>query len=158
EPWTTFDCTTMQYFGRCRPFHLRHYPRGGRGSFGSALRALFVWLDHRRMQRVLRNVDGIIGVSAGILTLFPERLAPTSRRRVVYTLPPSGARPSLAEAARVRERLGISAGPLVLYAGKQSLGKGTHVFIDALEAIRAAVPGVHFAFAGKSEMALPPSS
>jgi len=110
------------------------------------------------MQRVLRNVDGIIGVSAGILTLFPERLAPTSRRRVVYTLPPSGARPSLAEAARVRERLGISAGPLVLYAGKQSLGKGTHVFIDALEAIRAAVPGVHFAFAGKSEMALPPSS
>ena len=158
EPWTTFDCTTAQYLRRCRPFHLRNYSQGRRQSFGATLRALMVWLDHRWMQRALRNVDGVIGVSAGILAIFPERLAPTSRRRVVYTLPPSGSRPDAAEAARVRERLGISPGPLVLYAGKQSLGKGTRVFLDALEAIRAAVPGVRFAFAGKSEIALPSSS
>src|SRR4029450_9567670 len=80
---------------------------------------------------------------------------PTSRRHVVYTLPPSEPRPDVAAAARVRERLGIGPGPLVLYAGKRSLGKGTRVLVDALGAIRAAVPGARFAFAGKGEMPLP---
>jgi len=94
-------------------------------------------------------------VSQGILSLFPERLVPASRRHVVYTLPPSGPRPDAAAAARVRERLGIGPGPLVLYAGKRSFGKGTHVLVDALGAIRAGVPGARFAFAGKGEMPLP---
>jgi glycosyltransferase involved in cell wall biosynthesis len=44
---------------------------------------------------------------------------------------------------------------LLLYAGKRSLGKGTPVLLDALDAIRGAVPGAHFAFAGKGELALP---
>jgi glycosyltransferase involved in cell wall biosynthesis len=43
----------------------------------------------------------------------------------------------------------------VLYVGKRSLGKGTPVFLQALDRIRAAVPGVRFAFAGKGETALP---
>jgi glycosyltransferase involved in cell wall biosynthesis len=157
EPWTTFDCTTAQYVDRCMPFYLRHYAPSHRGLRGMALRARlrWAWIHQQRMGRALQQVDGVIGVSHGILALFPERLAPAARRRVVYPLPPSGSRPDAAEAARVRESLGIGPGPLVLYAGKMSLGKGTRVLLDALGAIRAAVPGVRFAFAGKGEMTLP---
>ena len=43
----------------------------------------------------------------------------------------------------------------MLYAGKRSLGKGTPVLVAALEKIRAAVPGVRFAFAGKGDVAPP---
>jgi phosphatidylinositol alpha-mannosyltransferase len=44
----------------------------------------------------------------------------------------------------------------VLYAGKRSLGKGTAVLLDAIDGIRASVPGVRFAFAGKGDLPLPP--
>jgi glycosyltransferase involved in cell wall biosynthesis len=157
EPWTTFDCTTAQYVERCMPFYLRHYAPSYRGVRGVALRARlrWAWIAQRRLSQALQQVDGVIGVSAGILGIFPERLIPAARRRVVYPLPPSGPRPDAAEAARVRECVGIGPGPLVLYAGKLSLGKGTRVLVDALDAIRRAVPGVRVAFAGKGEMALP---
>ena len=73
----------------------------------------------------------------------------------MYSLPPSGTVPTDEEAARVRRELGIGDGPLVLYVGKRSLGKGTHVLVQALDRIRVAVPGVRFAFAGKGESELP---
>jgi glycosyltransferase involved in cell wall biosynthesis len=157
EPWTTFDCTTEQYVGRCVPFYLRHYEPEQRGLRRAIrrLRLRWAWRDQQGTGRALQKVDGVIGVSKGILSLFPERLVPASRRHVVYTLPPSGPRPDAAAAARVRERLQIGPGPLVLYAGKRSFGKGTRVLVDALDAIRAAVPGARFVFAGKGEMPLP---
>lgn len=160
EPWTTFDCDTAQFVGRCVPFYLDHYAPGHRGLRRTALRARLrvAWLDQGRLTRALRAVDGVIGVSAGILALFPERLVPVARRRVVYPLPPAGPPPAAAEVERVREHLGIPRGLLVLYAGKRSLGKGTPVLLEALDAIRAAVPGVRFAFAGKGEMSLPAAS
>ena len=162
EPWTTFDCTTAQYLRRCVPFYLRHYAPGEGPLRRVAHWARLVagWLDHGLLNAALRRVDGVIGVSAGILAPYPERLIPAARRRVVASLPPpevtaAGPLPDVAEGARIRERLKIPAGPLVLYAGKHSLGKGTAVLVRALDAIRAAVPGVRFAFAGKGEMALP---
>ena len=157
EPWTTFDCSTEQYVGRCVPFYLRQYEPEQQGLRRSLrhLRLRWAWRDHQGTGRALQQVDGVIGVSHGILSIFPERLVPASRRHVVYTLPPSGPRPDAAAAARVRERLGIGPGPLVLYAGKRSFGKGTRVLVDALGAIRAAVPGARFVFAGKGEMSLP---
>lgn len=160
EPWTTFDCTTAQYVERCMPFYLRHYAPSQSGLRGFARRARlrWAWIAQRRLGQALQQVDGVVGVSNGILAIFPERLIPKVRRRVVYPLPPSGPRPDAAEAARVRESLRIGPGPLVLYAGKLSLGKGTRVLVDALDAIRRAVPGVQVAFAGKGEMALPAAS
>jgi glycosyltransferase involved in cell wall biosynthesis len=162
EPWTTFDCTTAQYLRRCVPFYLRHYAPGENPLRRVAhwARLAIGWLDHGLLNAALRRVDGVIGVSAGILAPYPERLIPAARRRVVSSLPPAeltpaGPLPDVAEGARARERLLIPAGPLVLYAGKQSLGKGTAVLVEALPAIRAAVPGVRFAFAGKGEMVLP---
>jgi len=44
---------------------------------------------------------------------------------------------------------------IVLYAGKLSPGKGTPVLLAALPAIREAVRGARFVFAGKGELAVP---
>jgi len=157
ESWTTFDCTTSQYLGKCVPFFLRHYVPGTRGLRRLALRArlLMGWLDQQLRYRALRGVDGFIGVSAGVLAPFSERLVPASRRRVVYSHTPPGKPPDDSEAARTRAALGIGPGALVLYAGKRSLGKGTPVLLEALDAIRTAVPGVRFAFAGRGDLPLP---
>jgi glycosyltransferase involved in cell wall biosynthesis len=97
----------------------------------------------------------VICVSRGILEVFPERLVARERARAVYTLPP-GVTPSLpAEVAGIRSRLRIGDGPLVLYAGKLSLGKGTGVFLEATDLIRTKVPGVRFALAGKGNWPVP---
>ena len=157
EPWETFDCSTRQYLGKCVPFHLEHY----HGHAGPARRASLwlslrlAWVGHWAPRRTLGTMDGVVGVSRGFLEIFPARIVPTGRRHVVYPLPPSVAVPTAAEAARVRRDLGVGDGPLVLYAGKRSLGKGTPVFLEALDRIRMAVPGVRFAFAGKGETRLP---
>jgi glycosyltransferase involved in cell wall biosynthesis len=154
EPWTTFDCTQAQYLGKCVPYFLNEYAPGVRGLRRVALRARLRlgWRDHRRRLRALRDAAGVIGVSRGILTLLPETLAPAKRRRVVHGSAPSGPPPTDADAVRARTALRIPDGPLVLYAGKRSLGKGTPVLLEALDAIRAAVPGVRFAFAGKGTL------
>ncbi|HET7340755.1 MAG TPA: glycosyltransferase family 4 protein [Methylomirabilota bacterium] len=160
EPWATFDCTKRQYVDKCVPFFMEHYAAGPRGLRAVALRARLRlgWRDQSHRHRALREVDGVIGVSGGILSIFPQRLAPAGRRRVVHATAPTGPPPDDAAAASVRSALGVPSGPLVLYAGKRSLGKGTTVLLDALGSIRATVPGVRFAFAGKGELALPLAS
>jgi glycosyltransferase involved in cell wall biosynthesis len=157
EPWETFDCSAHRYTGTCVPFYLREYEKGSgagrRARLWLSLR--LAWLDHVARRHALSRVDGVIGVSRAILDLFPPRIVPRDRRYVVHSLPPAAPVPTPAAAERTRHALGIGAGPLVLYAGKRSLGKGTPVLLAALDAIRAAVPGVRFAFAGKGETTLP---
>jgi glycosyltransferase involved in cell wall biosynthesis len=157
EPWTTFDCSTAQYVGKCVPFFLRHYEpeRKALGRLALRGRLLLGWFDHQLRRQALRGVDGVVGVSAAVLAPLPERLIPPSRRRVAWSHIPRHEPPDDAEAARARADRGIGPGPLVLYAGKRSLGKGTPVLLEALDAIRAAVPGVRFAFAGKGDLQLP---
>jgi glycosyltransferase involved in cell wall biosynthesis len=153
------DCSAGRYFARCAPFFLAHYARGAgtlrrvRIWIGLAL----AWLDQGLRRVALARVDGVIGVSRGILSVYPERLVGGGRGTVVHTLPPAARLADEPEAQQVRQRLGIGPGPLVLYAGKLSLGKGTPVLLDALPAIRAAVPGVRFVLAGKGELDLEPA-
>jgi glycosyltransferase involved in cell wall biosynthesis len=49
----------------------------------------------------------------------------------------------------------VGAAPLVLYAGKLSIGKGTPVLLEALDRIAAAVPGARVVLAGKGDLAIP---
>jgi glycosyltransferase involved in cell wall biosynthesis len=158
EPWDRFDCSTAQYLGKCVPYHLAHYAPGlgvlGRARVRAA--AIAAWVDNRLRQRILRRVDGVIGVSRGILAVYPTRLLSGSRCRVIPNLPPQVAVPTEAQARLARERLGIgAAAPLVLYAGKLSLGKGTPVLLESLDRIARAVPGVRFVLAGKGAMPIP---
>ena len=156
EPWAVFDCSTSQYLTRCVPFYVKHY-LGGAGRLGrmrARLALLVSWLDQGLRRMALRRVAGVIGVSHGILSIYPETLV-AGRGQVVYTLPPRVSVPTAEEAERTRRRYGIGDGPLVLCAGKRSLGKGTPVLLEALDPIRAAVPGVRFVFAGKGDVPIP---
>lgn len=156
EPWDRFDCGTMQYLGKCLPYHLTHYA-AGLGALGRArirVAAVAAWADNRLRQQAMKRVALLIGVSQGILDVYPTRLL-GPRGRVVANLPPPVPVPSDAEARAARDRLGVEAAPLVLYAGKLSIGKGTPVLLEALDRIAAAVPGVRFALAGKGGMAIP---
>jgi len=157
EPWETFDCSFGQYTSKCARFNLEHYHQEA----GAARRAWLwlsvrlAWLGHLARRRALGGLDAIVGVSRGIMAVYPTRVVRADRRHVVHPLPPSAAVPSAEAAAHMRHELGIGDGPLVLYVGKRSLGKGTPVFLDALDRIRTAVPGVRFVFAGKGETRLP---
>ncbi len=157
ESWDRFDCSMGQYLGKCLPYHLTHYVAGlgvlGRARVRAA--AVAAWADNRLRQRILRRVDGVIGVSRGILAVHPTRLFSEARARVVPNLPPQVAVPSEAQARIARDRLGIGAARLVLYAGKLSRGKGTPVLLDSLDRIAVAVPGTRFVLAGKGSMPIP---
>jgi len=157
KDWKTFDCPVWsRYRGECVPFHLAHYRPGlnrwQRARVWAAAARAFV--DQKMLQFALRRVGGVIGVSQGALRSFAPRLLP-ARRTVVYNLPPTAREPSPSAAEHVRKRLGIGDGPLVLCAGKLSIGKGTGVFLDSLDGIRALVPGARFALAGKGDMRVP---
>jgi glycosyltransferase involved in cell wall biosynthesis len=156
EPWERFDCTAAQYLGKCLPYHLAHYGAalGPLGRLRVRLAALAAWGDNRLRQRALGRVTGVIGVSRGILGVYPTRLL-GPRPRVVPNLPPPVATPSEAQARAARERFGVGAAPLVLYAGKLSIGKGTPVLLEALDRIAAAVPGARVVLAGKGDLAIP---
>jgi glycosyltransferase involved in cell wall biosynthesis len=157
EPWETFDCSFRQYTRKCVPFHLEHYHQAAGRGRRARLWLLFRlnWLVHLSRRGALAGVDAVVGISRGILAVYSAHVVPAERRQVIHSLPPSDAMPTAEEVAHVRRQLGIGEGPLVLYVGKRSLGKGTPIFIDALDRIRAAVPGVRFAFAGKGDTELP---
>lgn len=158
EPWSTFDCTGRQYVRKCAPFFFRHYlSRLGRVRRARVWGALLLgWLDLKLRQLALRRVDAVIGVSQGILGIHPPALVDRGRMHVVYTVPPDVAMPDEAHATETRRRLGIPDGPLVLYAGKLSLGKGIPVLLDAVDHLRAAVPEAVVALAGKGGDAVTP--
>lgn len=152
-----FDCSRAQYLGKCVPYYIEQYEPDA----GSATRARrwlslrLAWFDHYRLRRrALARVDVVVGVSDSSLKIYPNR-TPSVPRHVVYAVPPTVQMPAADQVASVRRDLGVGDGPLVLYVGKLSPGKGTTVLLEALDAIRAAVPGVRFAFAGKGELKLP---
>ena len=159
EDRTELDCSTRQYVGRCVPFHLRHYHVGAGIVRRARVRAAsrWAWWDARIRQAALRRVRMILGVSHGILAVYPRRLVPPEKSRVVHSLPPPLAAARDEEARAERRSLGLGTAPLVLYAGKVSLGKGAMVFLESLDGVRAAVPGVHFVMAGKGEVHVPTS-
>ena len=155
----THDCRFRQYRQECIPYFLDNY-HAADGSGRRLLRRwrlLAYWADQWLRQAALRCADRVIGVSRGILDVYPGRLFARERARVVHTLPPRVTEPAAAAVTAVRARHRIGEGPLVLYAGKLSLGKGTGVFLEALDGIRAKVPGVRFALAGKGDWPVPPA-
>jgi len=127
-PRVPADCGSAKLQRECAPFYLDRYIEGGR------LRRLRVraslallYLDARLKGAIVRRVDGVIGVSRGLLDIYGGAgRIPAGRAHVVYSVPPpwTAAPPGVTSSAR-RERLaalGLPVGLLVLFAGKLSLG------------------------------------
>lgn len=146
------DCGSVKLQRDCAPRYLDLYIGGGPAR-RLRVRASIAWLyaDARLKAALVRRVDGVIGVSQAVLDVYASagRL-PTGRSHVLYNLPPVDTMraPSADAREATRAALGLPRGPLVLFAGKLSLGKGFPVFVDAARAATARCPDAVFAAAG----------
>ena len=141
------DCGVAKLQRECIPDFFRQYIRGGslrrlriRGSL--AILYLDAWLK----RALIGRVDGVTAVSQSLLDIYVRagRLRP-ERGHVVYNLPPASGAPR----SRTPADFGLPAGPLVLYVGKCSPGKGYPVFVEAARLVRQRRPDASFVVAGE---------
>ena len=126
------DCGSVKLQRECAGFYLDHYIGGGgwRRFFVRASVAL-LYLDARLKGALVKRVDGIVGVSQRILDIYTRAgRIPAERSAVVYNLAPPPGVPAT-DRRRCLAEFGLPDGPLVLYVGKTSLGKGFFVFTEA---------------------------
>jgi glycosyltransferase involved in cell wall biosynthesis len=144
------DCSAGKLQRECAPDFFRQYIRGG------ALRRLrircslgLLYMDAWLKRALVKRVDGVTAVSQSLLDIYAraDRLRP-ERGHVVYNLPPSKSGTG-SEVSRTRADFGLPGGPLVLYVGKCSPGKGYPVFAEAARMVKARMPEACFAVAGE---------
>ena len=148
------DCGVRKLWRECSEEYFNLYVKKRGRRLRSKLAFLYFWLDSRLKQRLLRRLDGVIGVSQGILDIYARSglLEGVARVRVVYNLPPSSPAAEPAGVEALRERLGVSGRPLILYVGKFSPGKGTADLVAAAGEIVRQFPDAVFVFVGEGEL------
>jgi glycosyltransferase involved in cell wall biosynthesis len=152
------DCGSVKLQRDCAPVFLRHYIRGGRlRRLRVRLSVALLYLDARLKAAVVRRADGVIGVSRSILDIYTAAgRVPRGRGHVVHSLPPAAPARPPAERTGARARFGLPEGPLVLYVGKLSLGKGFPVLAETARRVTAHRPGTVFAAVGAGPPAADP--
>ena len=148
------DCGVRKLWRECSEEYFTLYVKNPRRKLRSKLAFLYFWLDARVKQRFLRRVDGVIGVSQGILDIYRRSglLEGVRRVDVIYNVPPAAAPPSPDEVETLRARLGLASRRAVLYVGKFSPGKGTADLVAAAREVVRAFPDVLFLFVGEGEL------
>jgi glycosyltransferase involved in cell wall biosynthesis len=144
------DCSAGKLQRECAPDFLAQYIRGG------SLRRLrircslgLLYLDAWLKRAVVRRVHGVTAVSRSLLDIYARAgRVPSDRGHVVYNLPPPKAGSGL-DRSRTRADFGLPDGPLVLYVGKCSPGKGFPVFVEAARFVKSRMPEACFAVAGE---------
>lgn len=155
-------CGRFDFWWRtCRPRFMARRARGPtwRTTAGLLREQAFV----RYYRRLLGRVDGVVGVSRAILDIHRRAGLRLGRRSAVianlpYAPGDAVAAPTPDQRAALRSRYAIGPGPVVLYAGKLSPGKGSQVLADAAGLIAASRPDAQILFAGEGEIELPPAS
>ena len=148
------DCSVRKLWRECSEEYFTLYVKNPRRKLRSKLAFLYFWLDARVKQRFLRRVDGVIGVSQGILDIYRRSglLEGVRRVQAIYNVPPAAAPPSPGEVEALRDRLGLGGRRIVLYVGKFSPGKGTADLTAAAGEVARAFPDVLFVFVGEGEL------
>ena len=144
------DCGSVKLQRECAPEYLDRYIDGGRWrrlKVRGAVAALY--LDARVKGLLVKRVAGVVGVSRGLVDIYRDagRIR-SDRTHVSYNLPPPPGGGGSVDPARARAQLGLPEGPIVLYVGKLSPGKGFPVFEAAARMVTEKVPGVCFVAAG----------
>ncbi len=147
------DCGVRKLWRECAEEYVALYVKRPRRRLRAKLAFLYFWLDSRLKQRALGRLDGVIGVSDGILGIYRRSglLERVRRVETVYNVPPPAA--SSEDGAAVRARLGLTGRPIVLYVGKMSPGKGSPDLAAAADAVIRRVPDAVFVLAGEGEIA-----
>lgn len=148
------DCGVRKLWRECSEEYFRLYVKDPRRKLRSKLAFLYFWLDSCLKQRFLRRVDGVIGVSQGILDVYQRSGLLEGVRRVhaIHNVPPAVALPPPGRLEALRDRLGIAGRRTVLYVGKFSPGKGTPDLVAAARDVAGAFPDVIFLFVGEGEL------
>ena len=139
----------------CRPRYIDNYFPGRRNSL--KLNASLVWLamDTRLRRWFFRRVDGIVGISRGILQVHVQAgLLGGQATCVVYNLPPDDTPVPPDQVEALRDRLGLEQPAcadkkLVLYVGRFSPGKGIPDLLAAANTVVQEVPEALFVFVGQ---------
>lgn len=144
------DCGVRKLWRECSEEYIALYVRDRRRRLRSKLAFLYFWLDSRLKQRFLRRVDGVIGVSGGILEIYRRSglLDGVPRVDTVYNIPPLNTAPEPRDLEPLRRRLGVEGRQVVLYVGKFSPGKGTADLVEAAGRVVERVPRAVFVFVG----------
>ena len=148
------DCGVRKLWRECSEEYFTLYVKDPRRRLRSKLAFLYFWLDSRLKRRFLRRIDGVVGVSRGILEIYRRSgfLDGVARVHAVYNIPPLAPPPEASEVERLRERLGLARRRVVLYVGKFSPGKGTADLVAAADLVVREVPDALFLFVGAGEL------
>jgi len=144
------DCSALKLQRECAGFYLDHYIGHGRLRRARVrLNLALLYVDAQLKNLVLRRLDGLISVSAGLLEIYLRSgHGRRERARVVYTVSSAAPPAEEAEVRAVRARHRLDGRKAVVYAGKLSLGKGGPVFLRAAERVAQARPDTVFLMAG----------
>ena len=143
------DCGPRKLWRECSEEYVALYARG-RGRLRTKLAFFYFWLDSRLKQWFLRRVDAVVGVSTGILDIYARSglLGGVRALHAIANVPPAPASPRTEELDILRKRLGLVGGPVVLYVGKLSPGKGTPDLLAAARLVERTCPDAMFVLAG----------
>ncbi len=111
------------------------------------------WRARRRQAAALRDADATIFVSDATRMIYSAANLQGRRSAVIHNLP--AVEEEGATAAQVRERYGLD-GPVVLFVGRWSLGKGAQELSAAWPLIAQAHPQAQLVIAGRAESELQP--
>jgi glycosyltransferase involved in cell wall biosynthesis len=117
------------------------------------LRRELEWWTRSRQQRALRDLDATVFVSDATRMIYAAAKLAGQHPVVIHNPPPDAE--ATADAAPLRERFGLT-GPLVLFVGRWSLGKGAEEMSAAWPLIRQAHPTAQLVVVGRRESELAP--
>jgi glycosyltransferase involved in cell wall biosynthesis len=148
------DCGVRKLWRECSEEYFAQYMAGRRSRLRTKLAFLYFWLDSRLKQRFLRRVDGVIGVSRGILEIYRRSglLDGVRSTHVIHNVPPASAAPPSADVEALRDRLGLRGRQVVLYVGKFSPGKGSADLVAAADTVAGQCPEATFLFVGEGPL------
>jgi len=154
------DCSALKLQRECARFFLDHYiGHGGARRARVRLNLALLYADAQLKNFLLRRLDGLIGVSAGLLEIYLRSgHGRRERARVVYTVSPAAPPTEDSVVSAMRARHGLEGRKTVLYAGKLSLGKGGPVFLRAAERVAQARPDTVFLVAGAEDAGQRPAA
>ncbi len=148
------DCGVRKLWRECSEEYFALYVGNRRRKLRSKLAFLYFWLDAGLKQRFLRRIDGVVGVSEGILDIYRRSglLEGVRRVQAIPNIPPAGPPPPAHEVEALRARLGLGGHRLVLYVGKFSPGKGTADLVAASRDVVREFPDALFLFVGEGRL------
>ena len=143
------------WWQRCRQLYMERYMQDVAYLWRIQLALLWQQVHVRLFRAVLQRVDGVVGVSEGILQIYRAAGLRLGRHSaVIYNLPPMNKAMDVRQVTAVQQTYNIPEAPIVLYAGKFSPGKGTQMLVQAADQVIQHIPAAQFLFAGHGDIQL----